>query len=252
MTRILIIEDDYSVRMGLIDLLEENGYSLFSAATGREGINLAKKLTPDLIICDIMMPETDGYQVIKALSEAEETLAIPFIFLTAKAEMTDIRKGMESGAADYLIKPYNASDLLKAISVRLEKITELKRHLQPYQMKKKTPLEENDHIILMVNKKPRFIRINQITSITAENVYTNIFLNDGTGILARKSMNEWEERLPEKDFIRIHRSTIINMSYIHAVEKWYNRSYLVKMKNSEQTYSISQRYALKIKDRIIS
>jgi DNA-binding LytR/AlgR family response regulator len=235
--------------MGLIDLLEENNYSVHTAATGKEGIRAAKEIIPDLIICDVMMPETDGYGVIKALIEDSKTVAIPFIFLTAKVEMYDLRKGMEYGASDYLTKPYDAGGLLKAIKVRLEKHADFLKFTSSE--KKTKPLAENENIILMVNEKPAFFKISNITNICAENVYSEVHLENGIKVLARKPLREWEEMLPETIFIRIHRSTIINTNYVQKVEKWFNRSYIVYMKNSKETFTISQRYAAKLKSLII-
>ncbi|MGE5497420.1 MAG: LytR/AlgR family response regulator transcription factor [Syntrophothermus sp.] len=251
MKKILVIEDDNSVRMGLIDLLEENGYSVYTAATGTEGIRLAKDILPDLIICDIMMPDIDGYGVIQMLNMESQTSVIPFIFLTAKAEMNDLRKGMAYGASDYITKPYDSFDLLNAIKVRLEKHAEILKQKQSSPAEKTERLTEQDKILLMINEKPTFTKINDISAICAENVYSEVLMENGVAVLARKSLREWEELLPEKIFIRIHRSTIINTNYVKKIEKWFNRSYIVYMKNTEQTFTISQRYAVKLKSSMI-
>ncbi len=121
MKKILIIEDDKIVMASARDLLEAEGYEVFTAENGRRGIELARQIIPDLIICDVMMPEIDGHGVLMALREFPETNAVPFIFLTAKADKSDIRQGMKLGADDYLTKPYTRMDLLDAISSRLAK-----------------------------------------------------------------------------------------------------------------------------------
>jgi CRP-like cAMP-binding protein/CheY-like chemotaxis protein len=121
MKKILIIEDNLEVRENTEEILSLAGYEVVTAENGKVGVEKAQSLIPDLIICDIMMPELDGYGVLHILSKGNETATIPFIFLTAKTETTDIRKGMNLGADDYLTKPFDDTDLLNAIEVRLRK-----------------------------------------------------------------------------------------------------------------------------------
>lgn len=121
MKKILVIEDNEDVRENTSDLLEIAKYEVFTAEDGKVGVQMARKVKPDVIICDIMMPELDGYGVLKLLSKHHTTASIPFIFLTAKTERTDIRKGMNLGADDYLTKPFNEQELLNAIKSRLKK-----------------------------------------------------------------------------------------------------------------------------------
>lgn len=121
MTKILIIEDNDNIRENVIEILELSGYEVFAAENGKKGVELALKIIPDIVLCDIMMPELDGYGVIYILHKNPETQAIPIIFLTAKAERTDIRKGMELGVDDYLTKPFDDLELLRAIEARLKK-----------------------------------------------------------------------------------------------------------------------------------
>lgn len=121
MKKILVIEDNPEVRENTNEILELAGYNVITAPNGKVGVELAQKENPDLIICDIMMPELDGYGVLHILNKKAETAGIPFIFLTAKTEKTDIRKGMNLGADDYLTKPFDDTDLLNAIEARLKK-----------------------------------------------------------------------------------------------------------------------------------
>lgn len=118
---ILIIEDTGDIREGVVEILELAGHTVHAAANGKEGVELAKRHLPDIILCDIMMPELDGYGVLYLLHNAPETAAIPFIFLTAKADRVDLRKAMEMGADDYLTKPFDDVELLNAIESRLKK-----------------------------------------------------------------------------------------------------------------------------------
>ena len=118
---ILVIEDELEIRSNLLELLELEGYSVISADNGMTGLLGAIEHTPDLIICDVMMPELDGHDVLRALRQEPKTVGIPFIFLTALANKEDIRKGMVLGADDYLTKPFTRSEVLTAVESRLQK-----------------------------------------------------------------------------------------------------------------------------------
>lgn len=121
MKKILLIEDDKIMRENSAEILELAGYQIVVSENGKKGAQLAKETKPDLIICDIMMPELDGYGVLHVLSKDPSTATIPFIFLTAKAEKSEMRKGMSLGADDYLTKPFEETDLLNAVESRLKK-----------------------------------------------------------------------------------------------------------------------------------
>jgi DNA-binding response OmpR family regulator len=121
MKKILLIEDNQDIRENTGEILELANYKVTLAENGREGITHAMKEKPDLIICDIMMPDLDGYGVLHLLSKNESLADIPFIFMTAKADRSDYRKGMEMGADDYITKPFDDIELLNAIEARLKK-----------------------------------------------------------------------------------------------------------------------------------
>ncbi|TZF86238.1 response regulator (plasmid) [Pedobacter sp. BS3] len=120
-TTLLIIEDNEDIRESTAEILELAGYTVLKAENGKKGVELAQAHLPDLILCDIMMPELDGYGVLYLLNKNPETATIPFIFLTAKTERVDMRKGMEMGADDYLTKPFDEIELMNAIESRLSK-----------------------------------------------------------------------------------------------------------------------------------
>jgi len=121
MKKILIIEDNEDVRENTADLLKLVHYNVCTSADGASGIQKARSFIPDLIICDIMMPGMDGYQVLEALQANIKTAGIPFVFLSAKADKTDVRKGMNLGADDYLTKPFEEHELLEAVNSRLKR-----------------------------------------------------------------------------------------------------------------------------------
>ena len=121
MRRLLVIDDHDDIRENIAEILTLAGYEVFTAPNGKRGVETALKEKPELIICDIMMPELDGYGVLHLLRKNEATLETPFIFLTAKTERADFRKGMEMGADDYITKPFDDIELLNAIEIRLKK-----------------------------------------------------------------------------------------------------------------------------------
>jgi DNA-binding NarL/FixJ family response regulator len=121
MKKILVIDDHEPMRRNVLMILEMEGFQGLGAENGRKGLELARREKPDLILCDVMMPELDGYAVVQALREDKATATIPFIFLTAKGERLDIRLGMNFGADDYLSKPVGLEELLATIVARLER-----------------------------------------------------------------------------------------------------------------------------------
>jgi len=127
MKKIVLIEDNQDVRETTLEILELADYEVATASNGKEGVELAKQLKPDLVICDIMMPNLDGYGVLNILSKNPDTYHIPFIFLTAKAEKEDFRKGMNLGADDYITKPFEETAFIEAIESRLKRSESLKK-----------------------------------------------------------------------------------------------------------------------------
>ncbi|MBN1310238.1 MAG: hybrid sensor histidine kinase/response regulator [Anaerolineae bacterium] len=121
MTTVLVIEDETPILENIIEILQFHRFDVIGAEDGLEGIELAKQHLPDLVICDIMMPILDGYGVLLQMSTDPLTASIPFIFLTAKIDRSDMRKGMELGADDYITKPFSAQELLAAVNTRLDK-----------------------------------------------------------------------------------------------------------------------------------
>jgi len=121
MKKILVIDDNLDIRENSIEMLELSGFHVFGAADGQTGIELAIREIPDIIICDIMMPLMDGHEVLQKLRCHDETAHIPFVFLTARSEKKDIRAGMELGADDYLVKPFEDYELLEVVEHRLSR-----------------------------------------------------------------------------------------------------------------------------------
>ena len=141
MRKILLIEDDVVLRENTSELLELSNYEVVNAPNGKIGVEVAKEVLPDIIVCDIMMPELDGYGVLEALTKNESTQHIPFIFLSAKTERKDVRRGMDLGADDYITKPFTEDELISAIESRLAKAAILKDLREQQEEKKEEDTE---------------------------------------------------------------------------------------------------------------
>lgn len=131
MKSVLVIDDNNDIRENTAEILELAGYRTLTAINGKKGVELALKEKPDLIVCDIMMPELDGYGVLHLLRKNADTQNIPFIFLTAKTERSDLRRGMEMGADDYITKPFDDIELLNAVEIRLKKAEVIQQNYSP-------------------------------------------------------------------------------------------------------------------------
>ena len=143
MKKILVIEDEAEMRRNITTILRLEKFQPLAAENGRVGVELARSEKPDLILCDVMMPELDGLGVLQALREDESTVTIPFIFLTAKGEKGDVRSGMNLGADDYLTKPVAKADLLNAVRSRLQRAAEQSKPEFKPDFSSGKPLEES-------------------------------------------------------------------------------------------------------------
>jgi CRP-like cAMP-binding protein/CheY-like chemotaxis protein len=164
--KVLVIEDNSDIRENVVEILELADFTVFEADNGKTGVDLAVKNLPDIILCDIMMPELDGYGVLYLLSKNPDTAAIPFIFLTAKAEKVDLRKGMEMGADDYLTKPFDDMELLNAIESRLKK-KEVQQNFYSKSLERLDNLiSRNDGLVelkkIIAERKTRQFKKNQV------------------------------------------------------------------------------------------
>lgn len=121
MKTILVVEDNQDVRENICEILELAGYDVDSASNGADGVRRVMDVTPDLVLCDVMMPKLDGYAMLKMIRENSKTANVPFIFLTAKTEKSDFRKGMGLGADDYILKPFDDTNLLESVAARLRR-----------------------------------------------------------------------------------------------------------------------------------
>lgn len=155
MKKILIIEDNTEVRDNISEILELANYEVFTAENGKEGVVIAMKEKPDLILCDVMMPVLDGYGVLHLLKKNDVLNNTPFVFMSAKADKTDVRKGMDLGADDYLTKPFEETELLNAIETRLKKadMANQKKQKEAEKNDFKNALSENEIMQILTTNR---------------------------------------------------------------------------------------------------
>ena len=198
-THILVIEDNEEVRENLEEILSLYGYQISSAPDGIVGVRMAMTTPPDLILCDVMMPELDGFGVLNILNENERTATIPFIFITAKTEKEDIRRGMNLGADDYITKPFYKDELLTVIRTRLRK-AEVNKNANPSKANGTTP-----------DKERGLKRL--IEAIKEQGRYQTFSKRD---LIVREGENAHYLYLVDKGFVHLRRSHEYGKDYIIA------------------------------------
>lgn len=233
----IIVDDERLVREELISMLKEfNNIKIIGEAEDVQSAkSLVDKLNPDLIFLDIQMPGESGFTLIEHLNPS-----VKIIFVTAYDEYAV--RAFEVNALDYLMKPVSRERLKKAIDRLTKKIDETEI--------KSKPLNYEDSLFILLNSQMKFIKISDILSIESSGDYTEIILKNNIKGLSSKPMREWEMRLPENHFIRIHRTAIINLHYIQKVEDWFNNSYKVHITGIAEPLLMSRRYAAKLKEKM--
>jgi len=235
--RALIVDDERLARKDLISLLKTHDRIAVvgEADDVPSAVKAIEKLNPDVIFLDIQMPGDSGFDLLEK-TDVEARI----IFVTAYDEYAI--RAFEVNALDYLLKPVHPERLARALE-RLE----LQEKETPTRVRK---LDADDRLFLMVGRHFKFLKVKSLLTVTAAGDYSEVLTSDGTKGLTLKSMMEWETRLPPHHFIRIHRSTIINLEAIDRVEEWYNYSFRVYLKGVAEPYVISRRYATRLKDRL--
>ncbi len=264
MYKVLIIEDNVDLAENLYLFLKELGYDTICAHNGDNGLKMIIEKNPDIILCDIMLPDISGYKLLSELKKLEERIMPIFIFLTAKTQRDDLRKGMTIGADDYITKPFTNDELLKSINTQLRKRSKILMRLNnsPDNNRKnifnsgqsnqgndpvKTELKYNDHIFINDRKNPGFYLVKDILFIRSLKDYTRIYLTDDKKFLMRKPMIYWVKTLPNEQFLRIHRQTLINLNFIEKIEPLSSNRFSILMKNISKKLEVSQRHSNKIK-----
>lgn len=186
--KIVLIEDNIEMRENIEEILELANYDVFSTDNGKKGVALIKKELPDLILCDIMMPELDGYGVLYMVSKDPTTSAIPFIFITAKSEKDDFRKGMNLGADDYLTKPFDDTQLLDAIERRLKRISQFSANFEQSESGFNSFLSQTKGLDALMERK-RTKKYKKKESIFSEGDYPNFLYFIISGKVKTSKMN---------------------------------------------------------------
>ncbi|MBU2493576.1 MAG: response regulator [Bacteroidetes bacterium] len=259
MKTILLIEDNSLLAENIKALLEEEIFSVIHVSSAEEGLNIVFQDKPDLILCDIMLPDKDGYELLQILKDKLGYSLPPFVYLTAKSQRDDQRKGMELGADDFITKPFTKSELLNAINTQLNKREKLTGNEGSAESKTQilnqadddlggdNKLSYNGFIFLNEKKSPGFFAVKKIIYIKSLKDYTTIVFNDFRKVVIRRTLAKWEEILPAENFVRIHRQTIINLQFLDRVERDKNYTYRVYLKLIDIPFKMSQRYSRKIK-----
>ncbi len=245
MYKILLIEDDPDIRDSLKDIFEITGHNVYTASDGNKGINMAVEIKPDIILCDICMPILDGFQVKKILNEDRRASSIPFIYLTAIADIVNMREGMNLGADDYIVKPIDSFELLKIINNRLNRIKNIKSFTINEMPDRELTLE--DKIPVNIGSELRFVEIKNIVAIDVNGNYSTIHTMEGKKHLLKKTIKSWETILPSKTFIRAHRRILINLNFVEKIEHWFNGTLVAKVKHFPEPIPCSKRYSQQIK-----
>ncbi|MCX6224040.1 MAG: LytTR family DNA-binding domain-containing protein [Bacteroidia bacterium] len=198
-------------------------------------ISLIEQTDPDLIFLDIQMPGESGFEMLEKVKTRAK-----IIFVTAFDEYAI--RAFEVNALDYLLKPVSPARLKATIDRLFEKPEE------PPVVRKR--LTRDDRLFILFGSGYKFIRINTILYIASSGDYSEVHLSDGLRGLTNRSMQEWEERLPESTFCRIHRSTIINLDFVIKVEEWFNSTFRVSIQGVKEPFIMSRRYASHIKAKM--
>ncbi|RPI04598.1 MAG: DNA-binding response regulator [Ignavibacteriae bacterium] len=234
--RAIIIDDERLARNDLRSMLSEYPHIevVSEADNVRNALELIREQDPDLLFLDIQMPGETGFDLLEKID-----LHTRVIFVTAFDEYA--LRAFEVNAVDYLLKPVNPERLKTAIE-RLD-------HVESTTFDNHHTLDYDDAMLLTINTHLKFLRLKSIVYIQSAGDYTEVVTDDNKKGLVQKSMFAWEQRLPEKFFCRIHRSTIVNIEYINKIDEWFGNSYQVTLKGIETPLTMSRRYAALLKQK---
>lgn len=211
MEYILIVEDEQAIRETLKEILELSGYDVTTSKNGKEGYDAIMENKPDLVLCDVNMPELDGFELLGALNQRMKDEVIPpFIFLTARVETQSVRQGMGLGADDYILKPFDHNQVLDIVRMRLDK----RKKLMNTEGFVPTPeLKGFNKLALPCEEGLMLVPFDDIIKCQADRAYCTFHLNGGKTILISSAMKEFEQVLLENKFLKVHKSTIVNIKY---------------------------------------
>lgn len=206
------------------------------AENAAQALQLIEAEKPHVVFLDIQLVGETGFDLLEKVGAAD----FKTIFVTA-FDAFAIR-AFEVNALDYLLKPVNPERLKKAI----EKLVEGQENAPRENLRS---LEYDDRLFLELGQRSIFLKVNRISHILSSGDYSEVFTVDAQKLLAEKPLREWEARLPEKHFARIHRGAIVNLECVERVESWFNRSYQIYLQNNREPLAVSRRYAAKLKEK---
>ncbi|GAB5417665.1 MAG: hypothetical protein Crog4KO_26510 [Crocinitomicaceae bacterium] len=213
MEHILLVEDEFAIRQSLAEILELAGYKVRTASDGKKGLESILEEMPDLVICDVSMPVLNGFELLETINQRfQECLAPPFLFLTAHAEPNDIRQGMNLGADDYILKPFKHRELLKSVRLRLDKRKKIIATTNATVPSNGVTMKL-EKLALPSEEGLTLLNFDDIIRCEAERAYCNFHSISGKSILVSKSMKEFESVLLRNNFMKIHKSNIVNLKY---------------------------------------
>ncbi|HEX8263828.1 MAG TPA: LytTR family DNA-binding domain-containing protein [Pyrinomonadaceae bacterium] len=233
----LIVDDERLARRELRSLLADFAEVeiVGEADSVSQALDLIENKQPTIVFLDIQLTNETGFDLLEQVESAD----FKTVFVTA-FDAYAIR-AFEVNALDYLLKPVNPERLKKAIEKIVKNEKSAANNLRP--------LAFDDRLLLEMSGRSVFLKINRISHILAAGDYSEVFTIEGKKLLAEKPLREWETRLPEKHFIRIHRTSIINLECVERLESWFNRSYQIYLQNNREPLTVSRRYAAQLKQK---
>lgn len=215
MEKLLIVEDEQAIRETLKDILELSGYEVITAKNGKEGYDSILENRPDLVLCDVNMPELDGFELLGSINQRlRDDVVPPFIFLTARVETQSMRQGMGLGADDYILKPFDHIHVLEIVRMRLDKRKNLMKNNGDVSIATPNPdVGLFNKLALPCEEGLMLVPFEDIIKCQADRAYCTFHLANGKTILVSSAMKEFEQILIANHFLKVHKSTIVNIKY---------------------------------------
>lgn len=245
--KILIIEDTGKQDSGCESLLQDSGSRLYFSLDVEDGVEIAERYSPDVIITAIDRA-AEAESVISKIAASKTAASIPLITILPNGSIALAQKAILAGADAFLFRPVEREPLIELISARLKKAETQKRNLteqinSSLEASEFDDQKNHDHILVKIGIKLKLLKFSKICFIESQKEYSKIVTADKHSIIVRKSLRLWEEILPAEQFLRIHRSYIINISYIDRIEKASERTYAVYLREIDDPLVTSYRYA---------
>jgi two-component system, LytTR family, response regulator len=254
----LLVDDERLARRELRTLLDAHGSVevVGEAASVREAVRRLETVTPDVVFLDVQMPRQSGFEL---LEQVETSFRV--VFVTAYDAYA--LRAFEVNALDYLLKPVHPDRLARTLgrllapppsapaSVEAEPLELARPDALPSADESTRPLGPDDHLFLSFDKRSRFVRVRSIVCLCGAGDYSEVVLEDGQRALVSRALRQWEERLPGRSFVRIHRATIVNLDFVERVERSDDESYLVFLRGLAEPLTMSRRQASRVKLRFM-